>query len=146
VDLARGAKSGACAVAAIAALALATGCGGGSDKSSSNTTSQPASTGPSAIQGRVNSITSCLKKAGLPPKSTTAGQGGKSTVLTVSLHGQGSAILYVYDSSTAAAVAAKAIAGFLKIRGGTASAKGDVVVGFSKGVTSSQKKPVEACV
>ena len=119
------------ALVAVAAMAF-DGCGGGGGGGKS-----------------LDQVQSCLSKAGLAPVSNTGGAGdpGFQGGVAVGVAGNpGRAYVFVYKTSKQAKVAASDQQQiFGGTGGGSAKAKGNVVVTYSRAAPAAERSKVEGC-
>lgn len=117
---------------------LAAGCGDGEEQG------EVTRAGAIPNESKLQEVTSCLDRAGLR-YSRPLDPPPQSTVLKVPLKSGNYALFYVYRSTAAAVEGAKTIKAFLAGGGGSATVKGEVVLGYARPVSAREAEPVQAC-
>ena len=93
----------------------------------------------------VVAIRRCLVAQGLEPSVPSAIPGAPSQGVKAALSGSNRGNFWVYRSTAQAEKDARAIDGFLSRGGGSATARGHVVVGYSTAPTAAERELLEAC-
>ena len=104
-----------------------------------------ASSKPPPVNAGVVAIRRCLSAGGLQPAVAAEVPGARSQGVKAKLSGGNAANLWVYRSSSRAAVDARAIDGFLSRGGGSAEVAGHVVVGYTLRPAAGDARRILAC-